>query len=86
MSLADDKRLLNTVLTTPLHGRVTVRWEPGSWRMHVPLVRLETLKSYEGSGEDDSIQALLAERWAPASNERRRCVLLAVGYLRQQPT
>lgn len=38
MPLDDGLRLLNTMLRTSFHDRVTVRWMPGSWRMHVPLV------------------------------------------------
>jgi len=41
MPLGDGKRLLNTLLGTPFHDRVTLRWKPGSWRMHVPLVHGE---------------------------------------------
>ncbi len=39
--LDDGRRLLNTLLDTPFHDRVSVRWQPGSWRMHVPLVHDE---------------------------------------------
>lgn len=38
MPLDDGRRLLNTLLGTAFHERVTIRWQPGSWRMHVPLV------------------------------------------------
>jgi hypothetical protein len=38
MPLHDGRRLLNTLLGTEFHDRVTIRWQPGSWRMHVPLV------------------------------------------------
>ena len=37
MPLLDGQRLLNTLLDTAFHDRVTIRWQPGSWRMHVPL-------------------------------------------------
>ncbi|MGH3837814.1 MAG: hypothetical protein ACRDSF_19235 [Pseudonocardiaceae bacterium] len=41
MPLDDGRRFLNTLLDTSFHDRVTVRWQPGSWRMHVPLVHAE---------------------------------------------
>lgn len=45
LPLDDAQRLLNALLGTSFHDRVAVRWQPGSWRMHVPLVH----------GEKDSI-------------------------------
>lgn len=38
MPVDDGQQLLNTLLDTSFHDRVTVRWQPGSWRMHIPLV------------------------------------------------
>jgi hypothetical protein len=38
MPVPDAQRLANTLLGTEFHDKVTRRWEPGSWRMHVPLV------------------------------------------------
>lgn len=33
-----SRDFVNVPPGTPFHDRVTVRWQPGSWRMHVPLV------------------------------------------------
>lgn len=41
MLMSDGKKLLNTLLDTSFHHRVTVQWQPGSWRMHVPFVYSE---------------------------------------------
>lgn len=41
MPVDDGQRLLNTLLDTSFRDQVTVRWQPGSWRMHVPLVYRE---------------------------------------------
>ncbi|MEV0403600.1 hypothetical protein [Actinoallomurus sp. NPDC050550] len=30
--------LVNALLGTAFHARVTLRWRPGSWRIHAPLV------------------------------------------------
>ncbi|MGQ0778564.1 MAG: hypothetical protein ACT4NY_29825 [Pseudonocardiales bacterium] len=38
MPVDDGQKLLNTLLDTSFHDRVTIRWQPGSWRMHIPLV------------------------------------------------
>jgi hypothetical protein len=38
MPIEDAQRLANMLLDTDFHHHVTQRWEPGSWRMHVPLV------------------------------------------------
>lgn len=38
MPIPDAQRLANILLDTGFHDNVTRRWEPGSWRMHVPLV------------------------------------------------
>ena len=38
MPVPDAQRLANTLIGTEFHDKVTRRWEPGSWRMHVPLV------------------------------------------------
>jgi hypothetical protein len=38
MPLPDAQRLANTLIGSEFHDKVTRRWEPGSWRMHVPLV------------------------------------------------
>jgi hypothetical protein len=38
MPVPDAQRLANTLLGTEFHDKVTRRWEPGSWRMHVPMV------------------------------------------------
>ena len=38
MPVPDALRLANTLIGTEFHDKVTRRWEPGSWRMHVPVV------------------------------------------------
>jgi hypothetical protein len=38
MPLPDAQRLGNMLLSTEFHDRVALRWTPGSWRMHIPLV------------------------------------------------
>ena len=38
MPVNDGQQLLNTLLDTSFHDRVTIRWQPGSWRIHIPLV------------------------------------------------
>ena len=38
MPLPDAHRLTTMLLGTEFRDRVARRWEPGSWRMHVPLV------------------------------------------------
>jgi hypothetical protein len=37
MPLQDGQKLLNALLDTAFHDRVTIRWQPGPWRMHVPF-------------------------------------------------
>lgn len=37
MPLQDGQKILNTLLNTAFHDRVTIRWQSGSWRMHVPF-------------------------------------------------
>jgi len=37
MPLPDAQRLTNALLNTELRDMITLRWTPGSWRMHVPL-------------------------------------------------
>jgi hypothetical protein len=38
MPTPDAQWLANMLLGTEFHDKVTRRWEPGSWRMHVPLI------------------------------------------------
>jgi hypothetical protein len=38
MPVPDAQRLATMLLGTEFHDKVTRRWEPGSWRMHVPLI------------------------------------------------
>jgi len=38
MPVADAQRLANTLVGTEFHDKVTRRWEPDSWRMHIPLI------------------------------------------------
>jgi hypothetical protein len=38
MPVPDAQRLATMLLGTEFHDKVTHRWEPGSWRMHVPLI------------------------------------------------
>jgi hypothetical protein len=38
MPIPDAQRLADMLLATEFHDKVTRRWEPGSWRMHVPLI------------------------------------------------
>jgi hypothetical protein len=38
MPIAHAQRLADILLGTEFHDNVTRRWEPGSWRMYVPLV------------------------------------------------
>jgi hypothetical protein len=38
MPIPDAQRLANILLSTEFRNNVARRWEPGSWRMHVPLV------------------------------------------------
>ncbi|MGI9063851.1 MAG: hypothetical protein ACR2FQ_08605 [Pseudonocardiaceae bacterium] len=41
MPVDDGQKLLNTLLDTSFHDRVTIRWQLGSWRIHVLLVYSE---------------------------------------------
>ena len=43
MPVPDAQRLANILLGTGFHDRVTLRWTPGSWRMHVPIIFNEHL-------------------------------------------
>lgn len=36
--LPDARRLANILHGTEFHDRVALRWTPGSWRMHVPII------------------------------------------------
>lgn len=38
MPVLDATRLANGLLETPFRNRIILRWSPGSWRMHVPLI------------------------------------------------
>jgi hypothetical protein len=38
MPVPDARRLATLLLGTEFHDKVTRRWEPGSWRMHIPLI------------------------------------------------
>jgi hypothetical protein len=38
MPLPDTQRLASMLLGTEFHDRITLRWTPGSWRMHVPII------------------------------------------------
>jgi hypothetical protein len=38
MPLPGAQRLANALLSTELRDKITLRWTPGSWRMHVPLI------------------------------------------------
>lgn len=38
MPVSDARRLGKMLLSTEFHDRVALRWIPGSWRMHIPLV------------------------------------------------
>jgi hypothetical protein len=38
MPVPDAQRLVTLLLATEFHDKVTRRWQPGSWRMHIPLV------------------------------------------------
>jgi hypothetical protein len=38
MPIPDAQRLANILLGTEFHDNVARRWEPSSWRMHVPMV------------------------------------------------
>jgi hypothetical protein len=38
MPLPDLRRLAGMLRETEFHGRMTRRWTPGSWRMHVPVI------------------------------------------------
>lgn len=38
MPVPHAQHLTNMLLDTEFRDNVTLRWEPGSWRMHVPLV------------------------------------------------
>lgn len=38
MPVPDAQRLATMLLGTEFHDKVARRWEPGSWRMHVPLI------------------------------------------------
>jgi hypothetical protein len=38
MPVPDAQRLATILLGTEFRDKVTRRWEPGSWRMHVPLI------------------------------------------------
>jgi hypothetical protein len=38
MPLPDTQLLARMLLSTEFHDKITQRWTPGSWRMHVPLV------------------------------------------------
>lgn len=38
MPRPDAHRFLNMLLNTEFHDKVALRWTPGSWRMHVPLI------------------------------------------------
>lgn len=38
MPLPDAYRFLNMLLSTEFRDRVALRWTPGSWRIHVPVV------------------------------------------------
>lgn len=38
MPLPDTQRLANLLLSTEFHNKISLRWTPGSWRMHIPLI------------------------------------------------
>ena len=38
MPTPDAQRLANMLFGTEFHGKITRRWKPGAWRMHVPLI------------------------------------------------
>ncbi|HET9079644.1 MAG TPA: hypothetical protein VFO01_03895 [Trebonia sp.] len=38
MPVPDAERLATILLATEFRDKVTRRWEPASWRMHVPLI------------------------------------------------
>jgi hypothetical protein len=38
LPVSDAKLLVHLLVGTEFHGKVTRRWTPGSWRMHVPMV------------------------------------------------
>jgi hypothetical protein len=52
MPLPDAQRLATALLRTEFRDRVTERWEPGSWRMHVPVIFDENT----GIGLADTVQ------------------------------
>jgi hypothetical protein len=38
MPVSDVKLLVNFLIGTEFHDKVTQRWTRGSWRMHVPMI------------------------------------------------
>jgi len=52
MPLADAQHLGNMLLGTEFHDMIAMRWTPGSWRMHIPLV----FDQHRGVTSDDAAQ------------------------------
>lgn len=52
MPLPDTQRLASILLSTEFRDKITRRWTPGSWRMHVPVIFDEN----RGIALDDAAQ------------------------------
>lgn len=52
MPVADAQQLGNMLLGTEFHDKIALRWIPGSWRMHIPLV----FDQDSGVNPDDTAQ------------------------------